>query len=93
MYYIGMRSRDDIDIIESEVYNDEVKELLEYFYGEYYSVLFAISGDEIQIKSIYRESVQGLIRQWKSELSWCRDNKEEYERNLNRLIELVNDTV
>lgn len=93
MYYIGMKSRDDIDIIETEVYNDEVKELLEYFYGKYYSLLFAIRGDEIQIKSIYRESVQGLITQWKSELSWCRDDKEEYERNLNKLISLVNDTV
>ncbi|WP_336761403.1 hypothetical protein [Paenibacillus sp. USHLN196] len=89
MYYVGMRSIDTLDVVEILVYNDEIKEILEYFYGEYYSLVFVIEGQDVYIKDLYREPIGSLLSQWTEEVDRRADDKKEYEHFLIRLGDLI----
>ncbi|WP_339193870.1 hypothetical protein MKY95_19060 [Paenibacillus sp. FSL P4-0176] len=84
-----MNSVDNLDIVETPVYNEEVREILEYFYGDHYSVVFVIEGLDIYIKNLYREPIKNLLTEWTEEISWRATNEEEYRRFLARLNELI----
>ncbi|WP_340032601.1 hypothetical protein NSQ20_12110 [Paenibacillus sp. FSL K6-1122] len=89
MYYIGMKSYDSLDVVETPIYNDEVKEILEYFYGDNYFLAFVIEGQDIFIKILYREPIKDLLNEWTEEINWKATNEDEYRTNLARLNELI----
>lgn len=87
--FVGMSSRDNLDVVETPAYNDEVKELLEYFYGKYYSVIFVIEGEKHYIKHHYNEPIQELLKEWEDDITWKPDDRDEYNNNLERLRNLL----
>ena len=89
MFYVGMNSIDNLDVVETPVYNDELRELLEYFYGHQYSVVFVIEGKDMFIKHLYREPIESLLKNWTQEISWRATNREEYDLFLNHLQDLI----
>lgn len=84
-----MKSYDSLDVVETPIYNDEVKEILEYFYGDNYFLAFVIEGQDIFIKILYREPIKDLLNEWTEEINWKATNEDEYRTNLARLNELI----